>query len=403
MPLLIALGFAGALIQASAATERAVVSGRVLEQGTQAPVAGAQVMLMTQLQGPPPTGPFAYRPKTATTDENGRFQFVDVDPGRYRLNAQKAGFATPVNGGSLPPLELKGGDRLDNVALTLQRGGVITGRVVDQSGEPVVDARVTVLRKPPVPPQLSSRADAAATVARFANRLLPAGGGAQTNDLGEFRVHSLLPGEYYVQAAPRSDFGGTSSAASTKTAATTMVPTYFPSSSDSNAAQPILVTAGQTASDVVVRMVIASAFQVSGVVIDEAGQAVTNVMVRLVAQDASGPPSPMMMMGPFNQARTDARGTFSLGNVTNGTYTLIAVPPLVTASEPRGATGAGSGFASFSSGSVGAGSTGGVVMTESINGTTVQFRDDAGTQVPVVINESSVTGLQVVVRSPSRR
>ena len=42
-------------------------------------------------------------------------------------------------------------------------------------------------------------------------------------------------------------------------------------------------------------------------------------------------------------------------------------------------------------------------MTESINGTTVQFRDDAGTQVPVVINESSVTGLQVVVRSPSRR
>jgi protocatechuate 3,4-dioxygenase beta subunit len=396
MPLLVALGLAGALIQTSAATDGAVVSGRVLEQGTQAPVTGAQVVLMAQLQNPPP-GPFRYRPNTATTDENGRFEFVDIEPGRYRLTAQKAGFALPDDGNVSLSLELTRGDRRDDVALTLQRGAVITGRVIDQYGEPVVDAQVMVLRKPPAPSTPSSPAGVAA--ARFANRLMPAGPGAQTNDLGEFRLHSLLPGEYYVQAAPRGDFGG-NPAANTRAAATTMVPTYFPGASDPQAAQPILVTAGQTASDVEVRMAVASVFQVSGVVVDEAGQPVTNAMVRLMPQDATVPQS--IMLRPFNQARTDARGTFSFGNVTNGAYTLIAVPPLVIAGEPRGPAGVGGGFTSFSSGgSIAAGSTGGAVMTESSDGTTVQYRDDAGTQVPVVVNEGSVPDLQVVVGRPS--
>src|SRR5436309_4055705 len=115
MLLLVARALAGALVQASA-TNGAIVSGRVLELGTQAPVAGAQVVLATQLQGPPP-GPFSYRPKTTTTDADGRFVFLDIEPGRYRLNAQKAGFAAPVNGGNLPSLELKSGDRIDNIAL----------------------------------------------------------------------------------------------------------------------------------------------------------------------------------------------------------------------------------------------------------------------------------------------
>jgi hypothetical protein len=287
---------------------------------------------------------------------------------------------------------LKGGDRIDNLQVILQRGGVIAGRVVDQAGAPVADARVMVLRKP-MPPQ-SSRA--------LANRLLPAGSVGQSNDIGEFRVHSLLPGDYYVQAAPRGDFGGPFVAGGAATAATTMVPTYFPSTTDSSAAQPIHVTAGQTASDVVVQMVTASAFRVSGAVVDEAGQAVTNAMVRLMPQNASGPPQPMM--GPFNQGRTDAKGEFSFDAVTNGAYTLIAVPPLVTASAPQRTSGATGGSSWLSSGgSTVGGIIGSGVTTESSNGTTVQYRDDAGSQIAVTVYEGSVTGLQLVVRRPSGR
>src|SRR6476661_5122699 len=95
MPLVFVVGLAVALMQAPAAPEGAVVSGRVVEAGTQAPIAGAQVTMMPVLQGPP-TSPFSFRPKTATSDENGRFVFAGIEPGRYRFNAQKTGFAIAV-------------------------------------------------------------------------------------------------------------------------------------------------------------------------------------------------------------------------------------------------------------------------------------------------------------------
>jgi protocatechuate 3,4-dioxygenase beta subunit len=399
MPLL-AVALSVALMQTPAVPKGAAVSGQVLEAGTQVPIAGAQVVLLPVLQGPPPTGPFSLRPTSTTTDESGRFVFIDTEPGRYRFNAQKSGFAIVVGLGPPPMIELKSGERIDNLQLILQRGGVIAGRVVDQAGEPLADARVMVLRKPSMPPQ-SSRAGAAAAAARLANRLLPAGSSGQTNDLGEFRVHSLPPGDYYVQAAPRVYSGRPGVPGAAAAAATTMVPTYFPSTTDSSAAQPIQVGAGQTTTDVEVRMVIASVFRVSGTVVDEAGQAVTNAMVRLTPQNASGPPQPMMR--PFNQGRTDASGGFSIDGVTNGAYTLIAVPPLVTASPPQRTGGATGGSSSFWFGGSAGGVIGGGVTTESSNGVTVQYRDDAGTQLPVTVSEGSVTGLQLVVRLPSAR
>jgi hypothetical protein len=39
--------------------------------------------------------------------------------------------------------------------------------------------------------------------------LIPAGGGGETNDLGEFRLFSLAPGDYYVHAMRRPLFDGT--------------------------------------------------------------------------------------------------------------------------------------------------------------------------------------------------
>jgi hypothetical protein len=228
---------------------------------------------------------------------------------------------------------------------------------------------------------------------------MPAGGGAQTNDLGEFRLHSLAPGEYYVRAAPRSEFDRSFDPGTT--AATVMLATYFPDTSDLGAAQRIVVTAGQTTTDVVVRMAMAAAFTVSGIVTDDGGQPVAHAMVRLVPRDASARQVPMF--APFIQARSDATGTFSLANVTSGSYTLVAVAPHVVSAgtADAGATGAeaGAGFASFTAvaGAV-SGSIVGMVTTESRDGTTVEYRDDAGTQVAVDVNDDNVTGLQVVVR-----
>jgi hypothetical protein len=48
------------------------------------------------------------------------------------------------------------------------------------------------------------------------------------------------------------------------------------------------------------------------------------------------------------------------------------------------------------------GTIGGGVITETSSGTTIQYRDDTATRVSITITQASVTGLEVVVRSPPR-
>ena len=398
MSLLIALGLAGALLQSPSASTGATISGRIVEEGSGVPVAGAQVVLFPARPGPAAL-PFRDRPKTATTDPDGRYTFEDVEPGRYRISVQKTGYALHLVPG-LPEIDLTAGERHETAEVRLQRGGVIAGRVLDESGEPVVNARVMAMQKAPVSAGMASgRGDV----------LIPAGGGGETNDLGEFRLFSLAPGEYYVHAMPRPHFDG-----APVPRGTTMLPTYFPGTSESRAAQAVTVAAGQTSGDVVFRMSSVPAFAVSGTVLDDSGRPVENAVVRLdIADSAARSP---FMMAMWNQARTDAAGRFTIPNVTNGTYTLVAMAPQVISGPAKGrgrATGAAAGgFAwgmtggSITGGSVTGGSNdsmGGHVLTETNpDGTTVQYRDDAATRVPVTVQDGNVGGLEVVVRPPAR-
>jgi hypothetical protein len=384
MALLIALGLAGTLIQSPVASLRAAVSGRVLEDGNRAPIAGARLTLFPARAGSGPV-PFRDRPLTAITDRDGRYEFDDLEAGRYRITAQKAGFALP-NDREATEVSLEAGERRENVNVTLQKGAVIVGRVLDEAGEPLVEARVMAMRKPGPPSAIRS------------DVLFPVGPDAQTNDLGEFRLFSLPAGEYYVQAMPRHDFDRPHARA------TTLLPTYFPGTSDPAAAQPISVAAGQTWGDVVIRMIGAPAFHVSGVLLDEAGRPVVNALVKLIADESTA--RPRFMMGPWGQTRTDASGKFSIDNVTNGTYTLLAIAPVVISGPADGRAGGANGGGSFTSfgwsGGVVGGSIGAGVMTETSNGITTQYRDDTATRVPITVSETNVGGLEVLVRPAAR-
>src|SRR5947208_2491467 len=117
------------------------------------------------------------------------------------------------------------------VALTLtqaapaaEQTGRVSGRVTAQgSGTPLAGVRIRLIPMPAagargLPPM---------------PRLIPAGGsGAQTNDLGEFRVSGLAPGEYFVAVSPRSIamFGtaNSSPARDLKIARSTLPTTYYP-------------------------------------------------------------------------------------------------------------------------------------------------------------------------------
>lgn len=370
--LFLALGLAALL-----ATQAPVggVAGRVLEADTGRPVPGARVTLVPEAR--PPSAPFT--PLMAETDADGVYRFAGLAPGRYRLNVQAAGFAVPGFPPAPPPaVQVLAGQTQAAPDYRLERGGAIAGRLLDPNGQPLVEARVMALRRSPV-----GRGSTPA--------LLPVGNGGQTNDLGEFRLYSLPAGEYYVQMIPRTDpgFGGVAAS----TSATAAAATYYPGTPDVASARAIVVSAGQTVQDIEFSAVVVPVFDVSGLVVDESGAPIVEAMVTLAADRSSGAQS----FGPPPRARSDAQGRFRVTRVANGTYVVNAAVP-TTINPGAGPSTGGLTWSTGMSVVGGPSGGGGSTMTESRNGTTVQYRSDNATAARVTVQDGDVTDVRLTVR-----
>src|SRR5262249_15943174 len=150
-----------------------------------------------------------------------------------------------------------------------------------------------------------------------------------TNVIGEFRLFGLAPGDVYVQATSQIDFGRSASSRPT-----VPLPTYLPGTADVVGAMPITLAAGQTSGDITIRLVSAPAFQVSGVVTGEDGRPVENAFVRLQLEHTPG--EPPAFMGRMLSARSDKAGKFTIGGVVNGSYTLLAIAPVLLSTNDAG-------------------------------------------------------------------
>ena len=89
--------------------------------------------------------------QTTTTDDGGAFAFRGLAAGRFELQAFKNGYLRASYGASRPdragtPVVVKDGEAVANLAMTIARGGVITGVVRDLRGRPVPGVNVRVLR-----------------------------------------------------------------------------------------------------------------------------------------------------------------------------------------------------------------------------------------------------------------
>jgi hypothetical protein len=161
--------------------------------------------------------------------------------------------------------------------------------VFDVMGDPVAEVVVTAER-------LSFLTPAVRRVIRLKS--------AQTNDLGDFRIHGLTPGKYYVSAAR----GGTEGRDA---------PTFFPGVSSISEATPIEVRAGQDSLGVSMQLAPPRFGDVAGIVMNSNGAPFGGANVWLVPSRFDG-----VQVGAHASAITDAAGRFAINNVSPGDYRL---------------------------------------------------------------------------------
>jgi protocatechuate 3,4-dioxygenase beta subunit len=285
------------------------ITGRVLSTDTGAPLRRAQVRLSAPEIGV----------KMALTDAEGRFEFKELPAGRFTLNASKSGYVNVQFGQTRPfesgrPIELADKQVLGKADIGMPRGGVISGRIVDEFGEPLPDAVVSAMRQ---------------TWSNGRRRLLPTGRTDQTNDLGQFRMYGLPPGEYYVSASLRNTdimmmdtalLGGPSSGASGSTPVSGYAPTYFPGTTAAASAQRVNVAIGQEAQNTDFALAPVRLARISGTVMTSEGKPLDGALVTAMPSSRTGDVAMAFMGG--GTGRTTKDGNFSITSVAPGDYTL---------------------------------------------------------------------------------
>jgi Carboxypeptidase regulatory-like domain len=198
----------------------------------------------------------------------------------------------------------------------LPRGGIITGRVVDEFGEPAPEIQVATERFQVVQGQ---------------RRLFPNGRSATTNDVGEFRLFGIPPGQYYLSATWRNTNGFNPNGSPSER--TAYVPIYYPGTITANEAQRLTVSAGQQIDDLVMVLKPIKASRISGTAIGSDGKPLTPAMIMVMQSNAG-----FGSMTSGGQVRPD--GTFTVGGLAPGTYTVRAqrMGPMVDAQEAATAT-----------------------------------------------------------------
>jgi hypothetical protein len=175
----------------TAAAPTAILAGQAVDAVTGAPVANTLIGLSQRARSGPNTTPTAPNTSLVTVmaDSRGRFVIRDVPKGSFLLLATAPGYIVSNYGqaragGPTRTIDLTGTERHVDLKIPLWRHGVISGEVVDESGEPVVGVVVRVLRRMP-------------NGAGGEPRYIP-GTATTTDDRGRYRLTALSPGRFLV-------------------------------------------------------------------------------------------------------------------------------------------------------------------------------------------------------------
>ena len=268
----------------------ATIRGHVVAADTGQPLRKAQVRI---------TSGELRENRMTSTDADGKYEFKDVIAGRYTVNASKGSYVALQYGQLRPfepgkPLEILAAQTIEKVDFALPKGAILTGRVLDEFGDPLPDATVSVQRYQNIGGQ---------------RRLIPAGRTSTTNDVGEFRLFAIPPGQYYLSATLRPMGLGDSDDRSG------YAPTYFPGTASIAEAQKVSVGLGQIVSDMNMTLMPTRVSRITGTAVDSQGRPLSGIVMAMPRSD-----SMMMNFGPPAQIKPD--GSFVVSGLAPGRYSL---------------------------------------------------------------------------------
>jgi hypothetical protein len=282
----------------------ASISGRVTIEGK--PVTGAVVsanytgvgeatlMIMTQGGG---------EDTQARTDAEGRYELKGLREGKYQLKCISDAYVEQTASGFSPQarraISVDEGEQLKDVDLALVRGGVITGRVTDAEGKPVIEEMVMFESAASSSPNHSYDSD------------------YRTDDRGVYRFYGLAPGKYRIVVGLHEG--------PSPWRREPIPRTYAPDVTNVAEAKIIEVTAGSETENIDIRLRRDDEryLSASGKVIDaDSGQPINaNLVVYANSQLPEGSKQESWT-STFSSARVDASGAFVIERMKPGRYQL---------------------------------------------------------------------------------
>jgi len=242
------------------------------------------------------------QPPSELTDVTGRFAFHDVAPGRYLIRATPVGpnwgYGRSSQEANHRVLTLDPGRHVRDLIFRLQPGGVITGTVSDEDGQPVMGAQVEAF-----PTGHGNRGNIAAA--------------GQTNDLGVYRLFGMPAGKYYVVAMGNRPF------ASRTPPDEVYLPTLYPGTGDAGQALPVEVRAGDEQGGIDLSLILTKGVAVRGrIIMPAAAKSSGGAYVQLMPRD--DPPDLPPGLRQYGAGSQDQKGDFEIHGVPPGAYNLSA-------------------------------------------------------------------------------
>jgi hypothetical protein len=221
----------------------------------------------------------------AESDADGRFQFSALPPGTYALKSDHSGY---FGHAARRPIVLADDERMSGAEVRLVPQAVITGRVLDEDGEPSPGTLVLVFKQ--------GYRGGRRVWHRFNLITATNNGGysmeelsTKTNGGGDYRIEHLPAGRYLVLAMtdrPVVD-NRYRDIDSPDHPRMVNVPGYYPNAAEQQMASPVAVAAGSEVQGINIRISRAPAYHVSGRLTGLPATFKDGVVINLIGSDGA--------------------------------------------------------------------------------------------------------------------